>query len=178
MNRDIDRVLISEKELAEKVKFLAKQIKGAYADKNPLILCILKGSLIFTSDIIRELDFPCTIDFMQTSSYGSGATSGDLLFKKDVDTDIKDRHVIVVEDILDTGRTLSKVMKVLSARGPESLALCTLLDKPDRRLEPIEADYVGFVIENEFVVGYGLDYDEKYRNLPYIGILKREIYEK
>ncbi len=178
MERDIERVLISKDKIAEKVKFLAKQIKGAYADKNPLILCILKGSLIFTSDLIRELDFPCTIDFMQTSSYGTGATSGELRFKKDVDADLKGRHVIVVEDILDTGRTLSKVMKILSARGPQSLALCTLLDKPDRRLEQVAADYVGFVIENEFVVGYGLDYDEKYRNLPYIGVLKREIYEK
>ncbi len=178
LKRDIERVLISEEEIKEKVKFLASEIKSAYEDKNPLILCILKGSLIFTADLVRELDFPCDIDFMQASSYGSGSTSGELVLKKDADTDFKGRHIIVVEDILDTGHTLSKLMKIIEEREPASLALCVLLDKPERRVTEIKAQYTGFVIENEFVVGYGLDYDEKYRNLPYIGILKREVYEK
>ncbi len=178
LKRDIERVLLTEEQIKEKVKFLAGQIKSAYADKNPLILCILKGSLIFTADLMRELDFPCTVDFMQASSYGSGLTSGELVMKKDSDADFEGRHIIVVEDILDTGNTLSKLLEVIKARGAASCALCVLLDKPERRVVEVKADYTGFVIENEFVVGYGLDYDEKYRNLPYVGILKREAYEK
>ena len=179
MKNDVAKILFSREEIAEKVKYLANQIKCAYGDKNPLILCILKGSLIFTADIVRELDFPCTIDFMQVSSYGSGAeTTGKLVVKKDIDTDIVGRDVIVVEDILDTGVTLSNLLPELERRGAASVKLCVLLNKPERRIAEVHADYVGFEIENEFVVGYGLDYDEKYRNLPYIGILKREIYEK
>ncbi len=178
MKNDVSKILFTREEIAEKVKMLAAEIKNAYADKNPLILCILKGSLVFTADLIRELDFPCTIDFMQVSSYGSGATTtGELVFKKDIDSDLSGRHVIVVEDILDTGVTLSKVMKVLKERNPASLALCVFLDKPERRKIEVPADYIGYQIEDEFVVGYGLDYNEKYRNLPYVGILKREIYE-
>ncbi len=179
LKNDIERVLLSQEEIAEKVKKLANQIKGEYSGKNPLILCILKGSLVFTADIIRELDFPCTIDFMQVSSYGNGAeTTGKLVVKKDMDADINGRDVIVVEDILDTGVTLSNLIPELRKRGASSVALCVLLNKPARRKAEVCADYIGFDIENEFVVGYGLDYDEKYRNLPYIGILKREVYEK
>lgn len=179
MKKDIARILLSEEEIKEKVKFLAGEIKSAYGDKNPLILCILNGSLIFTADLIRELDFPCTIDFMQVSSYGSGSeTSGTLKIKKDIDTDISDRDVIIVEDILDTGVTLSNLMPALKSRGAKSVALCVLLNKPERRRIEVKADYIGFDIENEFVVGYGLDYAEKYRNLPYVGILKPEVYEK
>ena len=179
MNNDVERILFTKERLAEKVKFLANELKHEYEGKNPLILCILKGSLIFTADLMRELDFPCTVDFMQASSYGSGAeTSGTLKIKKDTDEDIKGRHVIIVEDILDTGVTLARLMDVLKNRGAASLSLCVLLNKPARRTERVSADYIGFDIENEFVVGYGLDYNEKYRNLPYVGILKREIYEK
>ncbi len=179
LKNDIERVLLTEEELADKVKFLANQIKSEYSGKNPLILCILKGSLIFTADIIRELDFPCQIDFMQVSSYGSGAeTTGKLVIKKDMETDIRDRDVIVIEDILDTGVTLSNLFPELTRRGASSVKLCVLLNKPERRTVEVKADYIGFDIENEFVVGYGLDYSEKYRNLPYIGILKREVYEK
>ncbi|MBQ5778221.1 MAG: hypoxanthine phosphoribosyltransferase [Oscillospiraceae bacterium] len=179
MKKDIERILLTEEEISEKVKFLAKQIKSEYSDKNPLILCILKGSVVFTADIIRELDFPCEIDFMQVSSYGHGAeTTGELVIKKDLDTDIKGRDVIIIEDILDTGVTLSKLIPNLGARGARKVAICVLLNKPERRTVEVDADYIGFDIENEFVVGYGLDYDEKYRNLPYIGILKRGVYEK
>jgi len=179
VKNDVKKILLTKEEIAETVKKLANQIKDEYSGKNPLILCILKGSLIFTADIIRELDFPCEIDFMQVSSYGSGAeTTGKLVVKKDIDTDIVGRDVIVVEDILDTGVTLSNLLPELERRGAASVKLCVLLNKPERRIAEVHADYVGFEIENEFVVGYGLDYDEKYRNLPYIGILKREIYEK
>ncbi len=179
LKNDIERVLLTKEEISEKVKVLANQIKDEYSGKNPLILCILKGSLVFTADIIRELDFPCTIDFMQVSSYGAGAeTTGKLVVKKDMDTDISGRDVIVVEDILDTGVTLSNLLPELRRRGAGDVRLCVLLNKPERRTVEVAADFVGFDIENEFVVGYGLDYNEKYRNLPYIGILKRSVYEK
>ena len=178
MEKDISRVLLSEEEIKEKVKLLASEIKCAYGDKNPLILCILKGSLVFTADLIRQLDFPCTIDFMQASSYGSGSeTTGKLKIKKDMDTDIQGRDVIIVEDILDTGVTLSNLIPELERRGARKVALCVLLNKPERRRIEVKADFIGFDIENEFVVGYGLDYAEKYRNLPYVGILKPEVYE-
>ncbi len=176
---DIERVLFLKEEISEKVKKLANQIKSEYSGKNPLILCILKGSIIFTADIIRELDFPCVIDFMQVSSYGSGSeTTGNFIIKKDIDTDIKDRDIIIIEDILDTGVTLSNLIRELYGRGAKKVAVCVLLNKPERRRVEVSADFTGFDIENEFVVGYGLDYDEKYRNLPYIGVLKREVYEK
>ncbi len=179
MKNDIARVLYSKEEIAETVKSLAKAIKSEYEGKNPIILCILKGSLIFTADLVRELDFPCTIDFMQVSSYGNGAeTSGKLIVKKDMDSDIKGRDVIIAEDILDTGVTLSYLVPELKKRGAASVKICVMLSKPERRKVEVQAEYVGHIIENEFVVGYGLDYDEKYRNLPYIGILKREVYEK
>lgn len=179
MKNDIERILLSEEQIQEKVKYLANQIKSAYEGKNPLILCILKGSLIFTSDLVRALDMHCEIDFMQVSSYGHGTeTSGKLIVKKDLSADITGRDVIVVEDILDTGVTLSHLIPELEKRGANSVALCVLLNKPERRKAEVKADYVGFEIENEFVVGYGLDFAEKYRNLPYVGILKPEVYEK
>lgn len=178
MEKDIARVLLSETEIKEKVKKIASEIKCAYGDKNPLILCILKGSLIFTADLVRALDFPCTIDFMQVSSYGNSAeSSGVLKVKKDMDSDIVGRDVIIVEDILDTGITLSNLIPELKKRGARNVALCVLLNKKERRRVEVKTDFVGFEIENEFVVGYGLDYAEKYRNLPYVGILKPEVYE-
>jgi len=179
VKNDVKKILLTKEEIAETVKKLANQIKDEYSGKNPLILCILKGSLIFTADIIRELDFPCEIDFMQVSSYGSGAeTTGKLKIKKDMDSDITGRDVIIVEDILDTGVTLSNLVPELKKRGARTVALCVFLNKPERRCVEVKADFVGFDIENEFVIGYGLDYNEKYRNLPYIGVLKREVYEK
>jgi len=178
LEKDIARVLLTEEQIKEKVKFLGSEIKRAYGDKNPLILCILKGSLIFTADLVRCLDFPCTIDFMQASSYGLGSeTTGKLKIKKDMDTDVHGRDVIIVEDILDTGVTLSNLIPELKNRGARNVVLCVLLNKPERRRIEVKTDFVGFEIENEFVVGYGLDYAEKYRNLPYVGILKPEVYE-
>lgn len=179
MKNDVERILVTEEQIQEKVKYLANQIKSAYEGKNPLILCILKGSLVFTADLIRALDMPCEIDFMQVSSYGKSAvSSGKLVIKKDVETDLTGRDVIIVEDILDTGVTLSNLMPILLEHGANSVALCVLLNKPDRRTVEVKAEYVGFDIEDEFVIGYGLDYAEKYRNLPYVGVLKREVYEK
>ena len=179
MKNDVAKILFTKEEIAEKVKSLAKRIQSAYEGKNPLILCILKGSLVFTADLIRELDFPCQIDFMQVSSYGNGSeTTGKLKIKKDTDSDICGRDVIIVEDILDTGVTLSNLIPALYDRGANSVEICVLLNKPERRTVEVKAAYIGFDIENEFVIGYGLDYDEKYRNLPYIGVLKREVYEK
>ncbi len=179
MKNDVEKILFTKDEISEKVKYLANQIKRAYEGKNPLILCILKGSLIFTADLVRELDFPCTIDFMQVSSYGNGSeTTGRLKIKKDMDSDVTGRDVIIVEDILDTGVTLSNLLPEIKRRGAKSVALCVFLNKPERRTVEVKADYIGYDIENEFVIGYGLDYDEKYRNLPYVGVLKRSVYEK
>lgn len=175
---DIERILFTDDEISERVKYLAKDIKREYADKNPLILCILKGSFIFAADLIREFDFPCTVEFISASSYGDSSVSGELTVNDEINFSVTGRHVIVAEDILDTGRTLNHIMNIISAKKPESLKLCALLDKPSRRTIKISADYIGFEIPNEFVVGYGLDYAEKYRNLPYIGILKREIYSE
>ena len=177
MNNDIKEILYSGEAIAEKVKELAKKLDNEYEGKNPLILCILKGSTLFTSDLVREMKIPVQIDFAQVSSYGNSATSGMLKIKKDLDEDISGRHVIIVEDILDTGNTLSALVKFLKQRNPASLKICTLFDKPSRRVQPIEADFSGFVVPNEFLVGYGLDYAERYRQLPYVGILKPEIYQ-
>ena len=165
MHQDIERVLISEQELAARIAELGKQVAADYADKDPIFLGILKGVVMFFSDMIRATPIQCQIDFMAVSSYGGGtSTSG--------------RHVVILEDILDSGVTLSHVCAHLREMGPASLKICTLLDKPSRRQTDVKADYVGFTIPNEFVVGYGLDYDEHYRNLPYVGILKPEVYTK
>lgn len=179
MNRDIERVLLSEQEIAEKVKELGAQISKDYADKTPIIVCVLKGSFIFMADLVRAIDVPCTVDFMSVSSYGAGTTSsGEVKIVKDFDQSVEGRHLIIVEDILDSGRTLSYLMKTLKARGAASIALCTFLDKPERRVVPVEVTYSGFTVPDAFIVGYGLDYDQKYRNLPYVGVLKPSVYEK
>ncbi|MDO5784626.1 MAG: hypoxanthine phosphoribosyltransferase [Eubacteriales bacterium] len=179
MNRDIERVLLSEQEIAEKVKALGAQISKDYADKTPIIVCVLKGSFIFMADLVRAIDVPCTVDFMSVSSYGAGTTSsGEVKIVKDFDQSVEGRHLIIVEDILDSGRTLSYLMKTLKARGAASIALCTFLDKPERRVVPVEVTYSGFTVPDAFIVGYGLDYDQKYRNLPYVGVLKPSVYEK
>ncbi|MCX7614785.1 MAG: hypoxanthine phosphoribosyltransferase [Clostridiales bacterium] len=177
MTNDIKEVLLSEEQIAKVVKKIAEEISRDYKDKNPLIISVLKGSFVFMADLVRQIKIPCAIDFMSISSYGKGTkTSGEVKINKDLDTKIENRHLIVVEDILDSGLTLSYILDMFKARGPASVKLCTLLDKPDRRKIPVKIDYNGFTIPDEFVVGYGLDYDEKYRNLPYIGILKPEIY--
>ena len=176
MLNDIERILITEEEIKEGVARLGKQIAEEYAGKNPVFVGILKGVVVYFADMIRATQIPCEIDFMVVSSYGKGTSFGTLLMKKDVSVDIRGRHVVILEDILDTGRTLSHVIDHLKSKEPASLKICTLLDKPDRRELEIKADYIGFTIPNEFVVGYGLDYAERYRNLPFIGVLKPEIY--
>ena len=179
MHQDIERVLISEQELAARIAELGKQVAADYADKDPIFLGILKGVVMFFSDMIRATPIQCQIVFMAVSSYGGGtSTSGKVRMLKDVSVDLRGRHVVILEDILDSGVTLSHVCAHLREMGPASLKICTLLDKPSRRQTDVKADYVGFTIPNEFVVGYGLDYDEHYRNLPYVGILKPEVYTK
>ncbi len=178
MNNDIERVLFTEEQLKERVAQLAAQINADYAGKRPILISVLRGSYIFMADLTRAITLPCTVDFMAVSSYGAGTTSsGQVKIVKDLTESIEDRDVIVVEDILDSGNTLTYLMKLLQARHPASIKLCTLLDKPSRRTQPIYANYVGFSVEDLFVVGYGLDYAEGYRNLPYIGVLKPCVYQ-
>lgn len=171
--------MLSEKKLRKRAKEVATQVDKDYAGKRPLVVGILKGSIIFYSDFIRFLNMPIELDFMAVSSYGSGAvSSGKLKIKKDLDRDVKDRDVIIVEDIIDSGFTLANLKALLTERGAASVKIVTLLNKAERREYDVAPDYNCFDIENEFVIGYGLDYDEQYRSLPYIGILKRSVYEK
>ena len=167
MNNDIQEVLLGEEKLTAVVKDLGRRISEDYKGKNLLMVSVLKGSVVFMSDLMRAVTIPCRIDFMSVSSYGSGVkTSGVVKIVKDLDIPLAGYDLLVVEDILDSGMTLSYILEVLEARGPKSVKLCTLLDKPDRRKVNIKPDYVGCEVPDEFVVGYGLDYDEKYRNLP------------
>lgn len=180
MKDDIARVLLSEEQIQKRVKELSAQISEDYRDKDPVLVCILKGAVIFYADLTRNIDTHISMDFMAVSSYNSGTrSSGEVEIRKDLSRPVDGRHVIIVEDIVDSGYTLTYLSRVLASRGAASLRICTLLDKPSRRAEGItlKTDYCGFEVENEFVVGYGLDYAERYRNLPYIGILKSEIYE-
>ena len=177
MKNDIQEVLFSEQQLADKVAELGARISADYAGKDPLIVSVLKGSYVFRADLTRRISIPCNVDFMAVSSYGAGTkTTGEVQIIKDIGSKIDGRHLIIVEDILDSGVTLSFLMKVLKARGAASIRLCTLLSKPERRKVDVPVDYLGFEIPDAFVVGYGLDYAEKYRNLPYIGILKPSVY--
>ena len=176
---DVDQILYSEDELRSRVKELGCQITADYAGKNPMLISVLRGSYIFMADLTRSINLDLTVDFMVVSSYGAGTvSSGQVEIKKDLSDTIEGRDLIIVEDILDSGNTLYYLMDVLKARKPASIRLCTLMDKPDRRTKSITADYVGFTIPDAFIVGYGLDYDEKYRNLPYVGVLKHSVYEK
>ena len=176
--KDLDSVLISKEDIAEKVSALGRRITEDYSGKNPVMVCILKGAAVFFTDLIREIDLPLTLDFMAISSYGSATkTSGVVRILKDLDNDILGKDVIVVEDIVDTGITLSYLSKILKQRGAKSLRIATLLDKPARRkVNDLKVDYMCFDIPDAFVVGYGLDYDQKYRNLPDIGVLSPRIY--
>ena len=180
MNDDIKTVLVSEEELKAKVAELGAQISRDYAGKNLVLVSILKGSVVFMADLMRAVSIPCSIDFMVVSSYGGSntTTSGLVKIIKDLDGDLSGKDVLIVEDILDTGVTLSNLVPMLKMRNPNSVKICTILDKPSRLKANIQPDYEGFRVPDEFVVGYGLDYDEKYRNLPYVGVLKPEIYEK
>lgn len=177
LERDIQEVLFSQEDLARRVGEIADQITGDYQGKEIMLISVLRGSFVFMADLCRRIDLPCTIDFMAVSSYGSGTSStGQVQITKDLSGDIAGKHIIVVEDILDSGNTLSYLLKLLEQRKPASIRLCTLLDKPDRRVKPVEVHYTGFTIPDAFVVGYGLDYAERYRNLPYIGVLKPAVY--
>ena len=177
LDRDVERVLFSEEELRRRVAEIAAEIDRDYAGKEPLLVSVLRGSFVFMADLVRQIHLPCTVDFMAVSSYGSGtSSSGQVKIVKDLSEHIEGRDLIVVEDILDSGNTLSYLLQLLQARRPASVRLCTLLDKPSRRTKPVELHYSGFTIPDYFVVGYGLDYDEKYRNLPYIGVLKPSVY--
>ena len=177
LEKDIQEVLFSEEQLKARVKELGQQIQQDYAGKEIMLIAVLRGSFVFMADRCRAIDLPCTLDFMSVSSYGKGtSSSGQVQITKDLSEDISDRHIIVVEDILDSGNTRSYLLKVLENRHPASIRLCTLLDKPDRRVKQVDVHYCGFTIPDAFVVGYGLDYAEMYRNLPYIGILKPEVY--
>lgn len=179
MHKDCERIMLTEEQLRARVRQVAEQVDEVYKDKRPLVVGILKGSIIFYSDFIRFLTMPVELDFMAVSSYGSGAvSSGKLNIKKDLDRDVSGRDVIIVEDIIDSGFTLANLKALLLERGAASVMIVTLLNKKDRREYDIAPDYNCFDIENEFVVGYGLDYNEQYRSLPYIGILKRSVYEK
>ncbi len=175
---DVQRVLVSEKEIEEIVEKIAKRIDEDYKDKNLLMLCILKGSVVFFGDLLRKITVPAEIDFMKVSSYGASTeSSGNIRILLDIDhAKLKDSDVLIVEDIIDSGKTLSYLCEYLRFRGAKSVHTCTLLDKPDRRVTELEPEYTGMIIPDEFVVGYGLDYNEKYRTLPYVGVLKPEIY--
>lgn len=178
INDDIEKVFYSEEELRTIVKHLGKQISKDYEGKNLLLVSILKGSVVFMADLMREITVPCKIDFMCVSSYGDKTSNehGAVKIVKDLDINLAGYDVLLVEDILDSGRTLNYVKSILLGRKPASLKICTLLDKPERRTVDIKADYYGAPVPDAFVVGYGLDYAELYRNLPYIGVLKEEIY--
>ncbi len=179
MHDDIREVLVSEAQLKERVAQLGAQISKDYAGKNLMLVSILKGSVVFMADLMRAITIPVSIDFMVVSSYGAGTnTSGLVKIVKDLDQNLVGKDVLIVEDILDTGVTLSKLKPMLELRNPNSIRICTILDKPSRRKADISADYQGFAVPDEFVVGYGLDYDEKYRNLPYVGVLKPQVYQK
>lgn len=177
MRQDVEAVFASEEQIKERIEALGAQITKDYAGREPVFVGVLKGCFIFMADLMRACDVQSTVDFMVVSSYGSGTTStGAVKIVKDLSENIEGKDVIIVEDILDSGNTLHYLTGYLSARKPASIRIVTLLDKPDRRTADVKADYVGFTIPDAFVVGYGLDYDQKYRNLPFIGVLKPEIY--
>lgn len=177
-HQNVEYVMISKEQIENRVKELAAQLDKLYEGRKPVIVCVLKGSVLFFTDLIRNMKTDVCLDFMRVSSYGSGTKStGEIVVKQDLSEDIKGRDVLIVEDIIDSGNTLYNLKKLLISRAPASVNIVTLLDKPARREAPIEPEYTGFVIEDEFVIGYGLDYAEDYRNLPYVGVLKRSVYE-
>lgn len=178
MNKAIEKIILDQKTIQTKVRELGERISTDYRGETPVLVCILKGAFVFLSDLTRNMSIPLEVDFMMVSSYGDqAASSGVVQIKKDIDTDITGRHVIIVEDIVDTGLTLDYLYQYFTNHNPASVKVCAFLDKPEAHEAELKIDYLGFEIANEFVVGYGLDYAQKYRNLPYVGILKREIYE-
>ncbi len=180
MRDDMQKILLTEKQIQTKVCELAAILNEEYRDKDPVFIGVMKGVVMFFGDMMKRIEIPCQFDFMWMSSYAGTETTNKLVLKKDVSTDLKGRHVVILEDIFDTGNSLTFTVEHLLSKEPASLKICTLLDKPERRKPGVtlQADYTGFVVPNEFVVGYGLDYNEHYRNLPYIGVLKPEVYTK
>ena len=180
MEKDIQEILLTGEQIQNRIKELGEVLTAEYADKNPVIVGVLKGVVVFYADMIRQIKAPCQLDFMWISSYAGASSTGKMLVRQDVTADIKGRHVLILEDVYDTGNSLDFTVKHLLSKEPASLKICTLLDKPEGRKPGItlQADYVGFTIPNAFVVGYGLDYNEHYRNLPYVGILTPEVYTK
>ena len=178
MENMIEKVLITEEQIKARIRELGEELTREYADKDPIVVGVLKGVVVFYADMIRELKVPCQMDFMWISSYAGTNSTGSMIVRKDVSADVKGRHVLILEDIFDTGNSLDFVVKHLQAKEPASLKVCTLLDKPERRKEGItlQCDWTGFVVPNEFLVGYGLDFNEHFRNLPYVGVLKPEAY--
>ena len=179
MNNDIEQVLYTQEQVDSRLDELAKQLTAKYQDECPLVVSVMTGALVFTSDMLKRLPFKLNLDYVDVSSYANGSQSaGRVKLIQDLSSDIKGRPVIIMEDIIDTGHTLKYLADLLQNRGAKSIEICALLDKPDRREVDVEADYVGFKVPDEFIVGYGLDYSGFYRNLPYIGILKRSVYSK
>ena len=179
MERNIQRILLTEQQIQDKIRELGEILTEEYQDKDPVVVGVLKGVVVFYADMIRSIKVPCQMDFMWISSYSGTNSTGQMQVRRDVSCDIKGRHVLILEDIFDTGNSLDFTYRHLMSKEPASVKICTLLDKPERRKPGITLvpDYVGFTIPNEFVVGYGLDFNEHYRNLPYVGILKPEAYQ-
>jgi hypoxanthine phosphoribosyltransferase len=175
--REVEAVLITEAQIARRVRQLARAIQRDYAGRELVVVALLNGTVLFLADLIRHLSLPLRLDFMGVSSYGAGTESGELVFTKELRLDVRGRDVLLVDDILDTGRTLRRVTEKLRALQPRRVKICVLLDKRERRVEKIRADYVGFEIPDRFVVGYGLDYAERYRNLPFVGVLRPEVFQ-
>ncbi|TMB58103.1 MAG: hypoxanthine phosphoribosyltransferase [Chloroflexi bacterium] len=177
MHDDVEEVLLTDAQIRTRVAELGAQLSQDFDGRDPVLVSVLKGSIIFLADLVRAMEIPLSVDLMEVSSYGASTeSSGQVRILKDLSRPIEGRHVVVVEDIIDTGLTLNYLLRYLRDKGPASLGICCLLDKPARRLAPIEIDYRGFTIPDRFVIGYGLDYDERYRNLPYIGVLRPSVY--
>ena len=178
MHPDIESVLVTEEQIKQRLEELGRQLTAEYAGKNPVVVGVLKGVVVFYADMVRKINVPCQFDFMWISSYEGTESTGSMVVKRDISADIKGRHVLILEDIFDTGNSLDFAYKHLMGKEPASVKICTLLDKPERRNPSVtlQPEYVGFTIPNAFVVGYGLDYNERYRNLPYVGVLKPEAY--
>jgi len=179
MTKDIQKILLTEEQIRDRIQELGQELSREYADKDPIFVGVLKGVVIFYADMVRRITVPCQFDFMWISSYSGTNSTGKMQLKKDISADIKGRHVVILEDIYDTGNSLNFTYNHLLSKEPASIKICTLLDKPERRKPEVtlKPDYVGFTIPNGFVVGYGLDYNEHYRNLPYVGVLKPEAYQ-
>jgi hypoxanthine phosphoribosyltransferase len=176
--KEVEKILITDEQLARRVKILAREIERDFRGREMVVVSLLNGTVLFLADLIRHLNLPLRLDFIGVSSYGAGTESGDLVFTKELRLDVRGRDVLLVDDILDTGKTLSRVLPKLAALGPRRLKTCVLLDKPSRRVEKIQADFVGFEIPDLFVIGYGLDFAERYRNLPFVGVLHPHIYKE